>query len=190
MVLHFNTTKSQAAALEVCRTQKWQRWASETTTKTNQKKTNPLSKQRENLALLQWALEAATFQSSFHLLGVRAAIGTPENHLPPPALGNAATNTGGRCCLARPGTIHAGDLAGGRARSERLVALELLPHHLSLTSELWTWEKINTYGIRRTHRAFTLAIDIAIHSFPSLETRWDKTIVPCINETLVCLAQY
>lgn len=143
MVLHFNTAKSQAAALWVCRTQKWQRWASETTTKTNKKKTKPLSKQRENLALLQRALRAATFQSSFHLLGVRAAIGAPENHLPPPGLGDAAANTGGRCCLARPGTIHAGDLAGGRACSERLVTLELLPHHLSLTSELWTWEKMN-----------------------------------------------
>lgn len=43
MVLHFNTAKSQAAALWVCRTQKWQRWASETTTKTNNKKRrNPI----------------------------------------------------------------------------------------------------------------------------------------------------
>lgn len=115
----------------------------QTTNKTNkQKRRNPFQNSVKNLALLQRAPGAATFQSSFHLLGIRAAIGAPENHLPPPGLGDTAANTRGRCCLARPGTIHAGDLAGGRARSERLVAPELLPHHLSLTRELWTWEKM------------------------------------------------
>lgn len=92
-----------------------------------------LSIQCQRVALLQRAHGAATFQSSLHFLGVRAAIGAPEDHLPPPGFGDAAANTRGRCGLARPWTIHPGDLAGGRARPEWLVTFELLPHHLSLT---------------------------------------------------------
>lgn len=134
---HFNSATSQAAAAWwVSRTQEWQRRTSQTETYTNQN--GPFSKQCEHMAPLQRALGAATFQGRFHLLGVRAAVGAPENHLPPSALGDAAANTGGRCCLARPGTIHARDLAGGRARSQWLVTLELLPHRLPLTGELWT----------------------------------------------------
>lgn len=94
---------------------------------------------------LQGALEAATFQSSFHLFGVRGAVGAAENHLPPPALGDPTTNTCGCCCLAGSGTVHPGDLTGGRTCSEWLVALQLLPDHLSLTRELWTSNETNVY---------------------------------------------
>lgn len=90
------------------------------------------------MALLQRALGAATFQSSFHVLRERGAIGAAENHLPSSALGDAAANTCGRRCLAGSGTIHAGNLAGGGACSHWLEALQLLPHHLSLTCKLWT----------------------------------------------------
>ena len=86
--------------------------------------------------LLQRALGAAALQSRFHLLGVRGAVGAAEHRLPPSALGDAAANTRGRRCLAGSGTVHAGDLGGGRARSHRVVALQLLPQHLSLTRQL------------------------------------------------------
>lgn len=94
---------------------------------------------------LQGALEAATFQSGFHLFGVRGAVGAAENHLPPPALGDPTTNTCGCCCLAGSGTVHPGDLTSGRTCSEWLVALQLLPDHLSLTRELWTSNETNVY---------------------------------------------
>lgn len=98
-----------------------------------------VAKQNEQTALLlQRALGAAAFQSSFHLLGVRAAISAAENHLPPSVLGDTAANTRGCCGLAGSGTIHAGNLASGCACSHGLVALQLLPHHLSLTCQLWT----------------------------------------------------
>lgn len=102
------------------------------------KKQNQTNKDKLLLVLLQRALGAATFQSGFHLLGVRGAVGAAEHRLPPPGLGDAAANARGYRRLAGPGTVHAGDLAGGRARSRRLVALQLLPHHLPLTFKLWT----------------------------------------------------
>lgn len=86
--------------------------------------------------LLQRALGAAALQSSFHLLGVRGAVGAAENRLPPPVFGDATANTGGRRGLAGSRTIHARNPAGGRARSHGVVALQLLPHHLSLTRQL------------------------------------------------------
>lgn len=95
-----------------------------------------VAKQTNKRVLLQRALGAAALQSSLHLLRVRGAVGAAENRLPPPALGDAAADPRGCCCLAGSGTIHAGDLAGGRASSHRLVALQLLPHHLSLTCKL------------------------------------------------------
>ena len=104
---------------------KWQRWV--------------FAKQNEQAAvLLQRALGAATFQSALHFLWVRGAVSAAENHLPPPALGDATANTRGRCSLAGSGTVHAGYLAGGRACSHGVVALQLLPQHLSLTLLLWT----------------------------------------------------
>lgn len=90
------------------------------------------------MVLLQRTLGAATFQSRVHLLGERGAVGAAENHLSSSALGDAAADTGGRRRLARPGTVHARDLAGGRAGSERLVALQLLPHHFSVACKFWT----------------------------------------------------
>lgn len=117
------------------------------------KQTNKPRKQKlnyKNVTLLQRALGAATIQSSFHLLGVRGAVGAAEHHLPPSALGDATAKTCGCCCLAGSGTIHAGDLAGGCACSHGLVALQLLPHHLPLTCQLWTW--METERRHYTHR--------------------------------------
>lgn len=89
--------------------------------------------------MLQRALGAAAFQSGLHLLGVRGAVGAAEDHLPPPALGDSTANTRGCCCLAGSGAVHAGNLTGRCARSQRLVSLQLLPDHLALTRQLWTW---------------------------------------------------
>lgn len=92
----------------------------------------------QTTALLQRALGAAATHSSLHFLGVWGAVGAAENHLPPPALGDATANARGCCCLAGSGTIHARDLGGRCACSQWLVALQLLPHYLALTRELWT----------------------------------------------------
>lgn len=97
--------------------------------------------------ILQWALGAAALQSGFHLFGVRGSVGAAENHLPSSALGDSATNARGCRCLAGAGTVHAGNLTGGRARSQGLVALQLLPDHLSLTRELWTSSETRVYGL-------------------------------------------
>lgn len=91
-------------------------------------------------ALLQRALGASTFQSRFEFLGVRGAVVAAENHLPFSALRDTTANTRGRCSLAGSGAIHTGNLARGRARTCWLVALQLLPHHLSLTCKLWTFK--------------------------------------------------
>lgn len=88
---------------------------------------------------LQRALGAATFQRGLHLFGVRGAVGAAENHLPSSALGDSTANTCGCCCLAGSETVHAGNLTGRCACSQWLVSLQLLPDHLSLTRELWTW---------------------------------------------------
>lgn len=90
----------------------------------------------EQMVVLQRALGAAALQSSFHLLGVRGAVCASENRLPSSALGDATANTRGRCCLAGSGTIHAGNLSGGRACFQGVVAFQQLPHHLSLTCKL------------------------------------------------------
>lgn len=94
-------------------------------------------KQKTNKTLpLQRALEAAALQRGFHLLGVRGAVVAAEKRLPPPVLGDAAAHAGGCRGGAGSGTIHAGDLGGGRACCHRVVALQQLPHHLPLTRKL------------------------------------------------------
>lgn len=143
--------------------------AKKTPNKLKQNKENPSETRRKHLALLQLALGAATFQSSFHLLGVRGAVGAPEHHLPPSGLGDAAADTRGRRCLAGPGTIHAGNLAGRRARSQRLVALQLLPHHLSLARELW----------KHTQNVFCMWWQSFL--FSGRLHLWDKTTVLSVN---------